>query len=66
MKPKVIDTTGGSLLDALDEYRIFSVTRFTADRFFFRGGGSWFDNVGYLSRDQVIALADELRALAES
>ena len=54
---------GASLLDALDVACVFSVVKDEGRFVFLDGCDLIFDAV--LTRDQVLALADELRALVE-
>lgn len=55
---------GSSLLEALKAARVFSVSRSDDGRFFLEEKcDSYF--CAYLTKEQVLTLSDELRALAE-
>ena len=57
------ETDGKTLLDALDEARIFSVVKTDDGRFVFEESCDRYFNAT-LSQDQLLVLSDELRALA--
>lgn len=55
--------SGKNLLDALDEARVFNVTKLDDGRFCFEESCDRYFSAN-LTKDQVLALAEELRALA--
>jgi hypothetical protein len=56
-------TTGKDVLDALHKAGVFVVHKATDGRFFFEEACDHY-NCAFLTKEQVLALADELRALA--
>lgn len=54
-----------TLLDALREARVFSVTKQETGRFQIEECCDWY-YFAVLTREQLLALADELRALADT
>ena len=57
--------TGKGLLDALDESQVFSVVKMGDGRFCFEESCDRYFRVK-LTKDQVLALAEELRALVDA
>jgi len=55
--------SGKNLLDALDEARVFNVTKMDDGRFCFEESCDHYFSAS-LTKDQVLALAEELRTLA--